>query len=99
MEKENKELQLRVRLLEREHDGDATRPKKHSKIMSEVSFQENTSSNNLRQGLPFNFEIKKRRRNIEKINLRSKPLSREKSRADYGEFQVAIDCRRDDKDL
>jgi len=90
MEKENRELQMRVRQLEREHDGDVTRPKKHSKIMSEVSFQDNPSSNNLRQGAQLNFDYKRRRRPTDKLNVRSKPLSREKSRADYGEFQVAI---------
>lgn len=61
--------------------------------MSQVSFQENTSSNDLRQGLPFTFDYKKRRRNIDKLNIRSKPISRERSKADYGEFQVALDKR------
>jgi hypothetical protein len=75
--KDNKELEAKLKLVEaRESDGVATRTKKHTKYLSEVSFQENNSSNNLRGGIHFSFDYKKRRKPVDKLVIRSKPISR-----------------------
>ena len=83
----------KLKVLEsQQHEGTITRPKKHSKIMSEVSFQDNSSSQ--LKGCLISFDYKKRRRPIDKLNIRSKPISREKSRVDSSEFQIVLDNRR-----